>query len=141
MNSKIGVSILVAATLVLLAGAGTTRADDDDLAVVKKAVAPQAARETTAAPEAARSTPAAKAQWLKIRVVEKGGKNARVTVNLPLALVRALGDDWPAQWGCRDGRRSERCGLKMAEVLEALESGQQIVEIDDEENTVRVWVE
>jgi hypothetical protein len=54
-------------------------------------------------------------RWFKVRVVEKAGKKARVTLNLPIGLVPPL--------------------------LRALDSGQSLVEIDDEDATVRVWVE
>jgi hypothetical protein len=69
--------------------------------------------------------------------VERGRKNARVTVNLPLGLVRSLGDDWPIHAHCGKG-----CGkIRLSEVLETLTTGQDIVEIDSEDATVRVWLE
>jgi hypothetical protein len=74
--------------------------------------------------------------WFKVRIVERGPKASRVTVNLPLALVRALGDDFPVDVHCR------RCGrIKLSEVLRELTTGQDIVEIDSDDATVRVWVE
>ena len=127
------------------------RASDDDLALVKKAVgapsvvavaqaAPPAPADqeaaaklpapTTAARHAERKEPA----WFKVRVVEKGSKKARVTVNLPLALVRALGEDLPVHLG-------GSCRIRISDVLKALDSGQDLVQVDDEEATVRVWVE
>ncbi|PYQ18934.1 MAG: hypothetical protein DMF81_23455, partial [Acidobacteria bacterium] len=66
---------------------------------------------------------------------------ARVTVNLPLSLVRAF-SDVPVDWHCGgDGGTSRRCSIKVADVLEALEAGQELVEVDDEQATVRIWVE
>ena len=78
--------------------------------------------------------------WFRVRIVEKAGKKARVSVNLPLLLVRSLGDDWPIPeyHGCR---KRDRCGATLGELLRALDSGQSLVDIEDDEATVRVWVE
>ena len=68
------------------------------------------------------------------------GRQAKVSVNLPLALVRALGDDIPdrhALRALREGRDPDQLG----EVLRALDSGQDLVQVDDEDANVRVWVE
>lgn len=139
-------------------------AQEDDLAVVKKAVAQ--ATPAPAAPEDAVQKQeraedkrpavrkAGKPTWLKVRVLEKGGRK-KVNVNLPLALVRAMGDDFDVSWFCghhRNGRGSHKdrdwddddnhCpSIKLADVLAALDSGQDLVQVDDEDSTVRVWVE
>ena len=112
---------------------------DDDLTVVKRAVeqaatpTPQAAPEEKAAPRSG-----AKPQWLRVRVTERNGKKVRV--NLPLALVRAV-SDWPLDFGCGwDGER-RRCKIRLSEVLDALDAGQSLVEVDDDGTTVRIWVE
>lgn len=131
----------VALGALLLVGDQNVRAGvvDDDLTVVKRAVGqaatptPQAAPEEKAAPQSG-----AKPQWLRVRVTERNGKKVRV--NLPLALVRAVGD-WPLDFGCGwDGER-RRCKIRLSEVLEALDAGQSLVEVDDEGTTVRIWVE
>jgi len=76
-----------------------------------------------------------------VRVVDKGTKKTRVTVNLPFSLVRAF-SDMPVDWRCGgDGAPARRCSIKVADVLEALEAGQELVEVDDEQSTVRIWVE
>ena len=109
------------ATILVLALAGTASADraDDDLQAVRRAVASsQAAPErppAEAPPLAAPRAAGGEMRWFKVRLVEKAGKKARVSLNLPLGLVPPL--------------------------LRALDSGQSLVEIDDEETTVRVWVE
>lgn len=123
-----GVAVILAA---FLAGGGGVRAEDDDLAVVKKAVAGSDAAKTGGA----------KPQWLKIRVHERDG--GKVTVNMPLSLVRAFGDDWPIHYKCgSDKERPARCGLKFSEILARLDAGQSLVEIDEEGgDTVRIWVE
>ena len=64
-----------------------------------------------------------------------------MTVNLPLALVRAFGDT-PFDWRCGgDEHPARRCSIKVADVLEALEAGQELVEVDDENSIVKIWVE
>jgi hypothetical protein len=120
---------------------------EDDLAVVKKAVAqatpaapqaPAARAAEAAAPVAQRSD---KALWLKVRVVEKATKKTKVTVNMPLALVRAFGD---LPIDCHrhgEDRERGRCSLRLDQVLDALDKGQDLVEIDDEDKLVRVWIE
>ncbi len=136
-------AILVAA---IAAPAAADRADDD-LQTVRKAVLASATTQTR--PPAEDPTPPAQARresrkgelkWFRVRIVEKGGGKARVSVNLPLGLVRAFGDDWevPSYHGCR---KRDRCGLKLGEILRALDAGQSLVDIEDEGATVRVWVE
>ena len=122
-----------------LAGGGP--AADDDLAVVKKAVAPAPTpdpKESPARPASTTGDRTAKTrttepQWLKVRIVESGAHKSRVTVNLPLAMVRALGDDFPVDVGSTH--------LRLSEVLRTLESGEPLVEVKSPDSTVRVWVE
>jgi hypothetical protein len=143
MRTSLFAGILVAA---LVAPAAADRTEDD-LQLVKKAVASSPVAqarppaEEPLPPRAEAAPPARKGEptWFRVRVVEKGTKHAKVSVNLPLGLVRALGDEWPiaGHGRCREERRCPRLG----EVLRALDSGQSLVEIEDDETTVRVWVE
>jgi len=118
---------------------------DDDLAVVKRAVAQTATTSapTLAAPQEDRPparTSGARPQWLRVRVTEKNGK--RVRINMPLSLVRAV-SDWPIDFGCGnwDGDR-RRCKLRISEVLDALDAGQTLVEVDEDGGAkVRIWIE
>jgi len=134
----------IAGTALALGGSAraATQEPADDLTVVKRAVA-QAPAPAPPAP-AAKAAPAPRAgkpQWFKVRVVDKGSKKGRVTVNLPLALVRAFGDA-PLDWKCGgEDEPSRRCSIKVADVLEALEAGQELVEVDDENQVVKIWVE
>lgn len=61
-----------------------------------------------------------------------------MSVNLPLGLVRAFGQDWPLH-GCRHCQDGH--GPTLGEVLRSLDAGQSLVEIEDEDATVRVWVD
>lgn len=143
MRKDIGGRGLWAAALLLGAlGSATAAAQgtsDDDLAVVKKAVRnePPSAPVVEAGPAAAAGAPrpVANPRWLKVRVVERGGKGSKVTVRLPLEAAKALGDDLPLTIG---GRREK---LRLSEILRSLRAGEAIVEVKDEDSTVRVWVE
>jgi hypothetical protein len=141
-------TLLAALAVAALAAPALADRADDDLAAVRKAVgaAPVAEAQAEAAPSrsaekaaaAPRRSSSGGPKWLRVRVVEKGQKHGRVSINLPLGLVRAFGEDWPVQ-GCRscgDGH-----GPTLGEILRALDSGQSLVEIEDEDATVRVWVD
>jgi hypothetical protein len=131
---------LAMATLLIasaLAGGAAGAPAEDDLAVVKKAVASSPA--PTAAPPRA---PAPRdPKWFKVRVLDKGAAHRKVTINLPLSVVRALGDE-RLDLGCRSGAERDRCHtIHLSEVLKTLEAGQDLVEVDDEDATIKVWVE
>ena len=143
-------SLAVAAVLggtVLLAAAEAQKAKDDDLALVKRAVAANPAASPAARPQGeVRPAPRAAArdhdpQWFKVRIVDKATGKRKVTVNLPLAVVKALGDDMPIDWPCGGRDSRVRSTLKLSEVLSALEAGQDLVQVDDDDSEVRVWVE
>jgi hypothetical protein len=147
----VALAAIVAASLAAVANTGA--APEDDLTVVKRAVAqataapaaPPARTAERPAPEEKTAEPRPRAAgkeptWLKVRVTDKQTGRRKVTVNVPLALVRAVGDDWPRiNFDC--GERRARCGIKVSEVLAALEAGQDLVEIEEEDESVRVWVE
>jgi hypothetical protein len=143
MKTSLFTGILVAA---LVAPAAADRAEDD-LQLVKKAVGSSPVAQARPPAEAplpprAESVPPARKgapTWFRVRIVEKGSKRAKVSVNLPLGIVRALGDEWPIGEHGRC-RQDQRCPT-LGEVLRALDSGQSLVEIEDDEATVRVWVE
>jgi hypothetical protein len=129
------VAALVLAPVAVLAGSA-----DDDLAVVRKAVAQSTAPADdraparTEGPRAADSRPE-KMRWLKVRVTEKAGK--RVSINVPLSFARILGEDLPVNLGCHRGASRVTFG----EILRSLDSGQDLVEVDSDDAKVRVWVE
>jgi hypothetical protein len=110
-------------------------AADDDLSIVRKAVAADAGGTTTKDEKAAPPRKASAPQWLRVRIVDKGEKKAKVSINLPLSLVKALGDEVPLDWHCKNAH------IKVSEVLAALQSGQEFVQIEDEQSTIRVYVE
>ena len=133
------------AGMALVLGAGLA-GGDEDLAVVKRAVAVARSSQAPAPRKDGKPEP----QWLRVRVLErdaKGETHKRVSVNLPLALVRVI-DDVPidlchhahARKG-ETGQVERRCELKVADVLAALEAGQELVEVEADDATVKVWVE
>jgi hypothetical protein len=126
--------------------AATASADraEDDLQVVRKAVA-SSSEVAQARPPAeeppAQTKPAPRKgepRWLRVRIIEKAGKHARVSINLPIGVARALGGDCPVAPTRECGK--DRCPT-LGEILRALDAGQSLVEIEDDEATVRVWVE
>jgi hypothetical protein len=140
MKTNLFAAILVAA---LAVPAAADRAEDD-LQVVKKAVGSslqvaQARPPAEEPPAEAKPVPRkAEARWFRVRITGKGGKHGHVSINLPLGLARALGEDWPV---CPHGEcRRDHCPT-LGEILRALDSGQSLVEIEDEEASVRVWVD
>jgi hypothetical protein len=129
-------TLVLVLALTALASPAVGSSADEDLAVVKRATASGGGQAVPAeAPPRSRGD---EPEWLRVRIVEKGKKKATVKVNLPLALVRALGDDTPVP-GCGDDE--ERRHLTIGDVLRALDTGESLVEINDEDATVRVWVE
>jgi NaMN:DMB phosphoribosyltransferase len=148
-------SLAVVAALggaVLLAAAEGPKPKEDDLALVKRAVALKAVAQNQGVSAPARPQaevkPAPRAtvrdhdpQWFKVRVVDKATGKRKVTVNLPLAVVRALGDDMPIDWPCGGRDSRVRSSIKLSEVLATLEAGQDLVQVDDDDSEVRVWVE
>lgn len=123
-------------------------AAEDDLAVVKRAVAVQGANDADARPAKPASASRKESRrpaWLKVRVVEsKDGKDEdRVSVTLPLALLGALGKDATVDLqqlgvpGLKDANRN----VRIMDVLESLEPGSLLVEVKDQNAHVRVWVE
>lgn len=116
---------------------------DSDLQAVKRAVAQEpTASATPVAPRPERAEPRRgrgdEGRWLRVRVNERGGRK-RVSINLPLGFVRAF-DDVPIRYDCgHESRR--RCTLRLAEILSALDQGEDLVQIDDEDTKVRVWIE
>jgi hypothetical protein len=133
---------------VALASPAAAGSADDDLQAVKRAVMASNAQPPRPLPEdpaqASEAKPERKGRgeafWFKVRVVEKANKRAKVSINLPIGLVRALGDDWPVypSGGCS---KRDRCKVTLGELLRAVDGGQSLVEIEDDEASVRVWVE
>ncbi len=123
----------VGAMGLLVLGPRTTTADDD-LDLVKRAVAKKEGPD--------RGQPSPRARRVNVRVVDKGTGKTKISLTLPLALVEIL-DDWPVDV-CSGGRhrlhRHHR-GCSLSEILAALESGEDLVQIDDDHASVRVWVE
>jgi hypothetical protein len=138
------------------ARAGSPPGVEDDLAVVKKAVASPAPRRRAStavpavvapptAPPVVEAPSSARAggepRWFKVRVVDRATGNRKVTINLPLTVVRALGDH-SIDVACHPAGEHERChDLRLSDILRSLDRGQELVDIEDEEASVRVWVE
>lgn len=138
-------TLFAAALAAGLATAVPATADrsDDDLAAVRKAVGGTRvadARPAAAVPVAkpSRSARRLDGKWLRVRITERAGKHGKVSINVPLGLARAFGEDWRMHdcSSCGHGR-----GPTLGDVLRAFESGQSLVEIGDDEASIRVWVD
>jgi anti-sigma factor RsiW len=135
--------LVVAALLAALAADAAADRAEDDLQLVRKAVAssPAApARPPAEAPPEAEARPAprkATPAWFRVRIVEKRGGKGKVSINLPLSFTRALGDDWPIAPHCGHAHKP----LTIGDVLRSLDSGQSLFEVDDDDATVRIYVE
>jgi hypothetical protein len=146
---------MLAYSIMAVAIAAPVAADraDDDLQAVRKAVASSStqapaveksrppAEEEPMPPSARRSLRSSDLKWLHVRVAPKAGsRTGKVSVNVPLGLVRMFGDDWPIPTGpaCH---QHDRCHLTLGDVLRALDSGQTLVDVEDDQATVKVWVE
>jgi hypothetical protein len=120
--------------LVLVAGLGLVgvhaarASSDDDLAVVRKAL------QKTPGADAPKT--GGKPQWVHVRVEGKKEKKEKVSINIPFALVEALGD----QEICHTWK-GEHKAIHLSDLLKSLEAGQQLVEVDDEEETVKIWID
>lgn len=143
MGKTAWITVALAASL-----AGVAFAADDDLEVVKRATQASPQVEAAPAPPAAKvgkARPAERAErptWFKVEVVDKLSGKRRVSVNLPIALVEAFGDDVPVRWGCGEkAAPKDHCGLKLKETLALLQKGQPLVEIEQETERIKVWVE
>jgi hypothetical protein len=134
------------AVIVLTALAVPAAADraEEDLQVVRKAVGSstqvvQARPPAEEPPAEAKPAPRrAEPRWFRVRITAKGGKHGNVSINLPIGIARALGEDWPVAPHGECHR--DHCPT-LGEILRALDSGQSLVDIEDDEASVRVWVE
>jgi len=140
MKTSLFAVILLAA---LAVPAAAERAEDD-LQVVRKAVA-SSSRVAQARPPAeqppAEAKPAPRKgelRWFRVRITDKGGTHGRVSIDLPIGIARALGEDWPIS--PHGECHKDHCPT-LGEILRALDSGQSLVEIEDEQASVRIWVE
>ena len=140
MKTSLFAAIVVAA----LAAPAAADRTEDDLQVVKKAVGSssqvaQARPPAEEPPAEAKAAPRkAEARWFRVRITEKGGRHGHVSINLPIGIARALGEDWPV---APHGECHRDHCQTIGEILRALDSGQSLVEIDNEEASVRVWID
>jgi hypothetical protein len=128
-TGRISLAIVAGAALLGPMGLRAETAADDDLSVVKKALQ----KSPAPAPEAS----GAKPQWIHVRIDGKAGKKEKVSINMPFALVEALGDDAIVSHHMKGDKEP----IHLAEVLKSLKAGQEIVEIEDDEATIKVWVD
>lgn len=117
-------------------GAWAVRADSGS-DTKKKAVAAAPSRE-------AEVKPGPRAQWLRVQVLEgdKEHRQQKVSVRVPVAVLRLLGREASVDLS-ELGVKVEGAPKKIAiaELLDAIEPGTTLVEVDDAASHVKVWVE
>jgi hypothetical protein len=123
---------------------------EDDLAVVRRAVAsgsdashgtpPQPPPRVESAPARRKVDSATEPHWLRVRVTKKV-TGAKVKVDIPLFIARAIGAEIPLDFGCARRGRDSEAPMKLGDILDMLDSGQDVVNIDTWEASVRVFVE
>jgi hypothetical protein len=144
MTSKAPLALIPPLLLAAAVGWAAEPSAEDDLALVRRATSTVRERRLPEKPVRAVEAPKARRSptWLKLRIEEKGAKGARIAISLPLNLVRAVGD-WPLgeHYRC-SGRKSDVCSMRLSRALEALEAGQELVQIEDgDAATIRIWLE
>jgi hypothetical protein len=128
----------------------TARAAEDDLAVVKRAVATAEVMDDAPSRPAPRAEsharrPEGRAHWLKVRVVDskKDRRDEKVSIAVPLAVLALLDSDATvdlSELGVK-GLAGHTKKIRVSELLESFEPGQTLVEVDAEDSHIRVWVE
>jgi hypothetical protein len=118
-------------------------ASEDDLAVVRRAVASGSGtpRDEDHSGAGAASKSRREAQWLRVRVTHKDGRG-KVKFDLPLFVARTIGGEIPIEWGaCSKGRKAGKGRAKLADVLDLLDAGDDVVRIETEDASIRIFVD
>jgi len=130
MNKKRAILILAALLLVTLCVAAPLTVADaakDDFKVIKKAV------------DKGESNPAvANPGWLKIEVTGKVDKHENVRLKIPLSLIDFFADCIP-----QEELRCDHGDLDLKKLLQTLKKSgpQTLIEIDSDDETIRIWLE
>jgi len=74
---------------------------------------------------------------LKIRIVEKRSGASKVSITIPLSLARLALAALPAE----EKQRLAADGYDLDTILEQLSKANDVIRIEDEEATIRIWVE
>jgi hypothetical protein len=128
MNKKVIMAVLLVTFLCLTAGPSFTL-DRDDYQVIKKAVQ-----------ENPKSQPAGEAKWFKVLIVDKTTGKEKVKVTLPISLVEIFVRCAENKEIKMDGKNQN---LNIEQLIEQLKKAgsMSIIEIDDEEAAIKVWLE
>ncbi len=128
MNKKVMMAVLMVTFLCLTAGPSFT-SDKDDYQVIKKAVQ-----------ENPKTQPAGEAKWFKVLIVDKATGKEKVKVTLPISLVEIFARCAENKEIKMDGKNQN---LNIEQLMEQLKKAgaMSIIEIDDEEAAIKVWLE
>lgn len=94
-------------------------------------------------PGAAGATPGGEAKLIRVEVYDKVKKQVSVRVNMPLAFAQLLLDSLNDELRAEISHGLQAKGLQLDRFWEAFKKGgkQTIVEIDDEGQHIKVWIE
>ncbi len=128
MKKKVLTAGLLVAFLYLTAGPSLAL-DKDDYQVIKKAVQ-----------ENSKGQSAGEAKWFKVLVIDKTSGQEKVKVTLPISLVEIL-------MSCAENKDFKMEGrddsLKIKDLMDQLKKAgpMAIVEVNDEDEMVKIWLE
>jgi len=128
MKKKVLTAGLLVAFLYLTAGPSLAL-DKDDYQVIKKAVQ-----------ENSKGQSAGEAKWFKVLVIDKTSGQEKVKVTLPISLVEIL----MSCAGNKDFKMEGRDdSLKIKDLMDQLKKAgpMAIVEVNDEDEMVKIWLE
>ena len=128
MKKKVLTAGLLVAFLYLTAGPSLAL-DKDDYQVIKKAVQ-----------ENSKGQSAGEAKWFKVLVIDKTSGQEKVKVTLPISLVEILMSCAGNKVFKMEGRDDS---LKIKDLMDQLKKAgpMAIVEVNDEDEMVKIWLE
>jgi len=128
MKKKVLIAGLLVVFLYLTVGPSLAL-DKDDYQVIKKAVQ-----------ENPKSQPVGEAKWFKVLVIDKASGQEKVKVTLPISLVEMLAS-WAENKDFKMKGRDD--AMKIQELMNQLKKAgpMSIIEVNDEDEMVKIWLE
>jgi hypothetical protein len=123
MKKKI-LTLMLVVCFIFTASVGLKATSDNDYRVLKKALKGGGSKVTK------------EATWLRISVTE--GEKQKIMIKVPVSLIELFSDCLDEEVTVRDGKKVD---LKEVLALLVANGPQTIVEITDEDQVVKIWVE
>jgi hypothetical protein len=104
-------------------------------------VSPVPSRPSAAGAADKRSEP----RWIHLRITSRSDPDSRVSINLPLSFARALLESLPQKTRDELRRQAEQRGLAWEALSTGLQelavTGEPLLEVDDGDERVEVWID